>query len=254
MKLEEIFESGEFLLSRNKELDHLDTEYILKRLRDEDGQKIYEILPYLRVVETVPDGLLEPIIREAIEYKDISLPKRWMNTINRLFTPEKVQDELLQIISSNESLRVKCRAVGILYCVDIPGYEEKIDERGEIQLKCRDKYIWNGKRYERTCRDCDIETIKKRRREFSQKRLKILVNEFVSNKNLVYRYYIGTYLSFNIDDYPEEIIEKTKEVIKIISGEEFPSGINQVEQLRDAIQFSPELENLLYQELNWQRR
>ena len=76
----------------------------------------------------------------------------------------------------------------------------------------------------------------------------------MNSKNIVFRYFLSRYLPNGIEEYPIEIIEKAKKVISITSKEEFPNGLNQVEQLKKAVKGNSELEKLLFEELNWQKK
>lgn len=236
MTLKEIFENKDFINFKKKELDESDKEYFLDRLRN--GKGIYEVLPYLNVVKDAPIEFLEPIVEEAMEYEDISSPKRWMQTINRIYTPEKVQQTILNKITDSKDLRTKCRAVSILYCVRGFGIE----------------YNWNGKRFEERVAKDNLNSNLERGKKFYDNRISILTNEFQKSKNIVYRYYLNRYLSDKIEDYPTEIKEKAKEVISIISSEKFPNGLNQVNQLVNVVKGNPELEKLLFEDLNWRKK
>lgn len=251
MTLQEIFENDEYLNFRDKVLSESDKEYFINRL-NENG--IYDVLPFLSVVKSISIELLEPIMREIIKYNDVSAPKKYMDTICRLFTPEKTLDVLLEMISGEESYKTKCKAAGILYCTGVILFSNGIDEKGDIQWKCGTEFIWNGKRYELKSVEGNLDEFVQRRNLFYKRRTTVLVEQFLKNENIVFRFYLKRYLPLDIKEYPFEIMTKAEEVISIISSEKFPNGLKQMEKLKKAVEGNLALEKLLFEELNWQRK
>lgn len=251
MTLGEVFDTKQFIKYRLIDFSVADISYFLDRLRS--GNKIYDVIPLLAVVEKIPNELLTPIIKEAIEYKDISAPKKWMRFITRLFTPEKVQEILLEMISDTEDYRVKCRAVSILYCVGDFSVFQK--DKTDNKLKCVGKriFVWNGDGYENQVAKGKVEQVLENRKIFNKNRLAVLLSEFLKSDNLVYRYYIKMYLLEKVEEYPHELINQAKEVHQIVSDENFPKGLRQTEKLMKTIEGNRELEKLLYEGLNWSK-
>jgi len=252
MTLREIFEHKDFTRYREKELSNSDKQYFLERL--EKGNRIYDVLPYLSVIKKSPIEFLEPIVDEAIDYKDVSEPKTWMQTINRLYTPEKVQETILNKIKLTQSFKIKCKATGILYCVGGFTSASGRDENGNVKWKGGHGYKWNGKRFETIIIEENLNRDLERRKKFYNERVKSLTEEFLNNENIVYRFYLKRYLPIKIEDYPTEIKEKAKKVIHFILSEEFPNGLNQTNQLKNLVKGNSELEKLLFEDLNWRKK
>ena len=118
-------------------------------------------------------------MREAIKYKDVSLPKRYMDTICRLFTPKYTQDVILKIILGKENYKNKCKATGILYSIGGFMSSSGRDDNGNIKWKCGTGFIWNGQRYEKKCMDGDLNHFIKRRNKFYKQRIETLTNQFL---------------------------------------------------------------------------
>ncbi|MEM9549289.1 MAG: hypothetical protein AAGA77_25170 [Bacteroidota bacterium] len=248
MTVKGVFETKEFLNYRDIEFDQADKDYFLNLLSEKG---INEVLPFLRVIKKIPQDFLEPIMREVIKYDDISLPKRYMETILRLFTPEKVLDVILKMVTSNEGYGIKCRAAGILYCVGIGIYSSGRDKNGNIIWKCGKGYVWDGKKYESKCIEGDVNKFVVRREQFAQKRTMVLAKEFLQSDNIVFRYYLKRYLPLEVEEYPVEIRKQAEKLVKIIDSKDFP---NWVTPLKEKIRGNYELEKLLYDELKWQRK
>ncbi|MDF1698098.1 MAG: hypothetical protein P1U56_19780 [Saprospiraceae bacterium] len=249
--LKTIFETKQFKQYRTIKLTDTDKVYFLHKLTT--GKRVYSVIPFLKVVEQLPLDLLGHILREAIEYTDISAPKKWMDSVSRIFTPETVQQYVLDMILATEEMRIKCRAVSILYCIGGPNLSYKKQGQGEWLPVGETVETWNGGRYERTLIEGNIEAIKDRREKYILKRMNILLTEFLKYDNLVYRYYINRYLLEKESDYPADLQPFAQKIHPIVSDINFPKGLNQTRKLRLSIQGNKSMEELLYTELNWRR-
>jgi hypothetical protein len=248
MTLEEIFAKKQFLKFRETKLTESDEKFLLLRLSE---YGIYDVLPFLRVATSVPKELLKPIIIEVLDYEDISLPKRYMDIISRLFTPENVLECLLNIISDNELLKTKCKAAGILSFIGGFMFAKGRDECGKILWKCGTDYIWDGSKYERKCIEGDINLFINRSNSFKSCRTKAVVNEFLKNENIVLRYYLLASLYDKLEDYPTDIKNEAQQVIEIICEQNFPKNAS---ELISKVLGDLNLEKLLFEELKWQRK
>ena len=249
MTLKEIFENQEFIKYRHKELNVSDKEYFLEKLQN--GRGIYDVLPFIAAAKELPEELLEPIVREILEYKDLSLPKRYIENILRVFTPEKVQEAILKIMVDEKNFKIKCKAAGILYCIGSRFLIGSLLKNGEIEWKSRGGYFWNGERYERKAVEGNIDSFVKKREKFYHRRLEVLIREFKKTDNIIYKYFLRRYLPNKIQEYPLNIQKETKEIIKEITSIQFPQG---AKALTDLVQGKEDLEFLLFEELNWQKK
>lgn len=233
MTLEEVFEHRQFVEHRELQLSEEDIEYLIQKLKD--GDTIDEVLPFLTVVDSLPAKLLKPIMEKAIEYKDVSAPKRWMHLMSRLFTAEKVQEALLAIILNADGFKEKCKAVGILYCVGTGAALQRDKNSDEHIWTGEFIPVWNGERYERQLVAKAPEKVKRRLEDLRKRRLSVLLSEFLENDNVIYRFYIRRYLLDRLADYPRELSDQAKRVHQILSLKDFPKGVQQVKMLEDAI-------------------
>ena len=250
MTLKEIFENKEFIKYRQRQLDKSDKNYFLRRLKK--GRRVIDVLPYLRTVNRVPIEFLQPILNETILfYDDISLKKRWMGTINRLFTPEKVQEAILNKISKSENLNLKCRAAEILYWTDVLIKSNGVDEKGNPIWKCGVEYFWNGSQFEKKCAEDNLNYYIQRRKYFQINRIRKLSKEFQKSKNIIFKYFLSWYLPKDINEYPIEIRENSIGIVDEISNQDFPNGADSLVKL---INGNSSLEKLLFEELKWQKK
>jgi len=204
------------------------------------------------VAETLPQDLLKPIIEEVLNYDDISAPKRYMENILRIFTPEKVQETIFKIMTKCEDFKTKCKAAGVLYCVGERFIIHKFSKIEEANLNpFGARYFWNGKGYKLEIVKEDIKPFIERKEKFYERRLEVLIKEFNKTDNIVYKYYLMLSLPNEIEEYPLSMQKQGIEIIEKITDDNFPKRVN---SLVEVVNGNKDLEFLLYDELNWRRK
>ena len=251
MSIEEAFKKQNFLdyADGKYTLDDKDTIFIKKRL-EESG--VLSIIPLLKVIKTLPDELLEPIIMSGLDYEDASEPRVYMHSINRIYRPENIQEILFEFIQG-ENLKLKCKALHFLYFVYLPIL--RVRDSYPTQWKLNE-YVWNGQMYAETQNTkVDQEELRKRFKDFRLSRLYILLDQFESCDNIIIRYYITLLMNPIVDvlnDLQTQFSKSTRDrldkIIPIIKSDHFPKDAISLTKI---VKGNTTLEKLLFEDLNW---
>jgi len=216
MTIQEIIDKKEYIEFRNRNWSDEDINYVIDELREK--VTINWIVRFLRVSDKLPKELLKPIIIAGINYRDVSYPKRWMQTVKRIYSPEEIDNIILEIVEES-SLKIKCKATHLLY---FNGFSRIMRNEEELGMR----YIWNGQNYTEEYIKVDEKhlTIKRKRNvEMKEKRYRFLVKEFLNTNNILYRYYI--YLEIReVHNHPIAKEDKTKQVMEIFNKDDFPKN------------------------------
>lgn len=244
MKLKSIFENKNFLKLKltDYSLKESDKIFLKGELNKEKGVLI--ISPFLEVIESLPEDLLEPILMSGLKYKDTSEPKKWINKLLRLFSPDKIQSELLRIMKKGND-EEKCRAIHLLYYVGYPMLKKKDEEK---YIYYGYSYEWNGMKYIQRMKRVEAKKLLTKQKQLLNTRVRTLIKEFELTDNLVLKYLISFHIPHKIEEYPEELTARACNIISEITGEKFPKNST---ALKIALRNNAKLEKLLYENLNW---
>ena len=246
MTLQQIFENSDYGKFREKELSQIEINEIADRLNQSKG--IIWFKQYMKVRETLPNELLKPILISGIKHGDVSYPKRWMPSLIRIYSQEQIDETLFEIINIS-SFRDKCKLTSLFYWNKFSKIVRYKNGKPHEELGV--VWIWKDKFYAQEYVKSNLKETERRNKALKVKRYDFLITEFKKYENVVYRYFIALELPKSIDKFPVQLKNVANEIVEIISDEKFPLWANPlIEQVKGNI----ELENLLFEELNWERK
>ena len=236
-----MFENKQFEEFRNQNLFRNEIDQIIKSLNQPNGFMLFN--SYLKVRETLPLELLKPILISGMKCGGVSQPKFWMPNLIRIFSHEQIDKTLFEIIVDVE-LHEKCKLTNMFYWNSF----RKI-VRGTKELGVAWK--WNGESYLEEYVELDQQEIKRQAEVFKEVRYRFLIDEFLKFNNLVYQYFISLLLPRTVDSFPNPLNAKAKKAIEIMGNEDFPNSAN---TLIEQVKGKYELEKILFEQLNWERK
>ncbi len=246
MTLDEIFKNKDLGEFRQKKLLQDEMSQVIELLNQAKG--IIWFKPYMKVKENLPEELLKPILLAGIKLGNVSYPKTWMPDLIRIYSQEKIDASLFEIINQS-SFRDKCKSTSLFYWNKFSKIIRYKD--GEPHEELGVIWKWNGKGYVEEYVKTNLEQKRNRNKSLKSRRYNFLIQEFKKYNNIVYRYFIALELPKSIDEFPEQLKETAKEVVEVISKEDFPTWVN---PLKEQVKGNSELENLLFEELKWQKK
>lgn len=236
MKLEDVFEGGDFIEYRNCKVSESDKTFLINQLSQESGIK--RIKNLIRIVGYLPKELLHPILKAGLDFKDPSSPKKWIFHVVRIFGEENVQEELFNFVRQGTHKEVM-NSLTTLYFVSP---RIRIVKRGQNEKIVEKKWKWNKTHYEELINEnIDDEQIGQSE-NFKRRRKDFFIEEFGKSENLVIKYYLGLYFRM-YDNWLHTENQLAVKVINEINKRDFPK--NQ-EELKVAIKGNEKLENYYY--------
>ena len=212
------------------------------------GHFVLHILDYQK---SFPKFLFYTLIDKLVESRD----KRYIYPCIRVFGGKTTNKRILELVR-NSNGRKKCDALFVLYyCVDekyrwnkeTDSYETDYSHLTEVgndtsKMHDRGRYI------------IDVTLGKKfyvSNESFIFDRYDFLLNQLLDQKNnLIIKYHIKLLLPNNLGAYPEELMNKANDALKLIKKLNIPDDSIGLER---RIKGNIELEEFAYEELNWKR-